>query len=178
MSAEIIIIAVLAVVILCSTTFDRVATVRSKHKKTEEATTSENTAETSYNDTPKQDPYENFGYVMATKCLVEGKQRVHFAYREAPDNNIDSGWRFFCGDEDDTYVNNPDNIGIYDIKTILEIDNEIESLLDAEVGVAFEDIKGVWCKRPLRESIHRDIPIEEVEEEYGVVESEPTSEQS
>ena len=44
---------------------------------------------------------EHFGYVLATKMLVEGKRKVRYMYHEEPDNSRDSGWRFFCGDEDD-----------------------------------------------------------------------------
>ena len=38
----------------------------------------------------------NFGYILATKMLVDGKRKVRFMYREAPDDNQDSGWRFFA----------------------------------------------------------------------------------
>lgn len=80
----------------------------------------------------------NFGYVLATKMLVDSKRKVRFMYCEEPDNPSDSGWRFFCGDEDDSYVNNPDNIGIYDINTILEIDNSILPYLISAPGAVFE----------------------------------------
>lgn len=80
----------------------------------------------------------SLGYVLATKMLVEGKRKVRFMYREQPDNPNDSGWRFFCGDEDQSYVDNPDNICIYDINTILSIDDSIMSLLDSPSGTAFE----------------------------------------
>lgn len=81
---------------------------------------------------------EKFGYVMATKMLVDGQRKVRFMYRETPDGPQDSGWRFFCGDEDDTYVNNPDHIAIYDINTILEFDKSILPYLQAAEGAAFE----------------------------------------
>lgn len=80
----------------------------------------------------------NFGYVFATKMLVEGRRKVRFMYREQPDGSNDSGWRFFCGDEDQEYADNPDNIGIYDINTILEIDDSILPHLDSPFGTAFE----------------------------------------
>ena len=79
-----------------------------------------------------------FGYVTATKMLVEGKRRVRFMYREKPDNPKSSGWNFFCGDEDDEYVSDPDNIAIYDINTILDIDPSIAPYLDSRYGVALE----------------------------------------
>lgn len=80
----------------------------------------------------------NFGFVFATKMLVEGRKKVRFMYREQSDDPNDSGWRFFCGDEDQKYVDNPDNIGIYDINTILEIDNSILPLINSHNGTAFE----------------------------------------
>lgn len=81
---------------------------------------------------------EKFGYVMATKMLVDGRRKVRFMYREAPDGPQDSGWRFFCGDEDDAYVNDPDHIAIYDINTILGIDKSVQPYLQAAEGAAFE----------------------------------------
>lgn len=81
---------------------------------------------------------EKFGYVMATKMLVDGRRKVRFMYRDTPDGPQDSGWRFFCGDEDDVYANDPDNIAIYDINTILEIDKSVQPYLHAAEGAVFE----------------------------------------
>ena len=81
---------------------------------------------------------EKFGFVLATKMLIEGKRRVRYMYHEEATSPQDSGWRFFCGDEDDEYVNNPDNIAIYDINTILEIDKSILPYLNCAIGTALE----------------------------------------
>ena len=80
----------------------------------------------------------NFGYVMATKMLVDNKRKVRFMYREAPSNPQDSGWRFFCGDEDQAYADDPDNIAIYDVETIIAIDKSIKPYLKSAKGAAFE----------------------------------------
>jgi hypothetical protein len=80
----------------------------------------------------------HFGYVMAPKIAVDEKKKIRFMYREEPDNNQDSGWRFFSGDEDQDYVDNPDNLGIYDVNTIIKIDPDIEEYLDGDYGVAYE----------------------------------------
>ena len=80
---------------------------------------------------------KNIGYVLATKMLIENRRKVRFMYREEGEDN-DSGWRFFCGDEDQDYVDNPDNTGIYDIKTILDIDKSILPYLQSAVGAAYE----------------------------------------
>ena len=81
---------------------------------------------------------ESRGYALATKYLVDNKLKVRFMYKEEPDNDQDSGWRFFAGDEDDEYVNNPDNVGIYNIRTIAEIDQDIIPLLKSEYGAMYE----------------------------------------
>lgn len=79
----------------------------------------------------------NFGYVMATKMLVEKKLPVRFMYREDSQGD-DSGWRFFCGLEEQAYVDDPANIAIYDIQTILDIDPGVRPYLSAKSNMAFE----------------------------------------
>ncbi len=75
--------------------------------------------------------------------LVDGKHKVRFMYREQPDKPTkdgwkDSGWRFFCGDEDQAYTDVSGNIAIYDINTILNLDKSIKPYLNSTVGSAFE----------------------------------------
>lgn len=81
---------------------------------------------------------KKFGYVLAPKVLVANKLKVRFMYREKPDNDNDSGWRFFSGEEDQEYVDNPNNIAIYDIETILAFDGDIEKYLLLPIGSVFE----------------------------------------
>ena len=70
--------------------------------------------------------------------LIDNKRKVRFMYREEPSNAQDSGWRFFCGDEDQDYTNDPNNIAIYDINTLLAIDNSICPYLNSAKGTALE----------------------------------------
>ncbi|MCU0973796.1 MAG: DUF2185 domain-containing protein [Burkholderiales bacterium] len=63
---------------------------------------------------------------------------VRFMCRETPENETDSGWRFFSGYEDDAYTSNADNHGIYDVNTIANYDASIISLLDSQGASAFE----------------------------------------
>ena len=78
------------------------------------------------------------GYALAPKQLVEHHMKVRFMYREKPDDPFDSGWRFFSGYKDDEYVNNPENIGLFDIKSISEIDPDVIPLINNPLGTAFE----------------------------------------
>lgn len=77
------------------------------------------------------------GCLATDRITVEGKQ-VGYMYRERPDNNIDSGWRFFAGDEDDQYVRNMSHVGVYDVNIICNYDRAIMPFLDAPAGNAFE----------------------------------------
>ena len=91
---------------------------------------------------------KNFGYIMTTKMLIEGKRKVRFMYREEPINEQDSGWQFLCGDEKQNYIENPDNIKICDIQTIMGLDKSIIPYLSAIVGSAYErkDEEGIFQK--------------------------------
>ena len=80
---------------------------------------------------------KSMGYVMASKRLVDEKLPVRFMYREKGEGD-DSGWRFFSGTEDQNYADDPNNIGIYDITTILAIDKTITPYLSSAEGIAFE----------------------------------------
>ena len=63
-------------------------------------------------------------------------------YREEPDNRIDSGWRFFAGTESQEFVDNAENLSLYDVNTIANDDPDIIPLLDSPFGCAFEKEPG------------------------------------
>lgn len=79
-----------------------------------------------------------FGACYATDRIVVDGKLVGYCYREEPDNSVDSGWRFFAGDESQDYLNNPSNLALYDINTIANYDPAITALLEAPTGTAFE----------------------------------------
>lgn len=87
---------------------------------------------------------DHFGYVMATRALVDGKRKVGFMYREKGDGD-DSGWRFFTGEEEQEYVDNPENVKIYDIQTILDIDKGVQPYLNSVINSAFERDPETGC---------------------------------
>lgn len=81
---------------------------------------------------------EGRGACFATDRIVVDGEPVGYCYREAPDFDEDGGWRFFAGDESEDYVNDPANLGVYDINTIANYDPDIIPLLDYLEGSAFE----------------------------------------
>ena len=83
-----------------------------------------------------------YGSCFATDMITVDGRRVAFMYREAPDNDVDSGWRFMSGFESEDYMDDPANHGVYDVNTIANYDPEIVQFLDAPVGSAFERPSG------------------------------------
>ena len=80
---------------------------------------------------------------FASDKITKDGFKVGYMYREQPEEGKpDSGWRFFAGDEDNEYVNNPNNLHIFDINTICNYDNDIIPYLKSEIGTAYIRISG------------------------------------
>lgn len=75
--------------------------------------------------------------IASDMITCEGRQ-VGFMYREVPDDDLDSGWRFMAGEESDEYMDDPDHHAIYDANTIANYDPDIIPFLNAPAGSAFE----------------------------------------
>ncbi len=80
----------------------------------------------------------SLGYALAPKQLVEQRMKVRYCYRDQPDEETDSGWRFFSGYETQEMVDDPDQIGLYDISIITETDPDVIPLLGWPYGSALE----------------------------------------
>lgn len=85
------------------------------------------------------------GCIASDRITIDGL-KVGYMYREKPTNESDSGWRFFAGDENEEYTNNPDNFSIFELNTICNYDTGIIQYLDFEAGSSFEKIDGVYKK--------------------------------
>lgn len=75
--------------------------------------------------------------VTTDKIVVDGFQ-VGYMVREEPEDELDSGWRFFAGDEDDRYIDNPKHFSLLDVNVLANYDQSIVPYLDAPVGAAFD----------------------------------------
>lgn len=80
---------------------------------------------------------ENSGCIASNRITKDG-MKVGYMYRELVDSSFpDSGWRFFAGDEDDEYTNNPNNFHIFDLNTICNYDSSIVEFLNSPYGIAY-----------------------------------------
>jgi hypothetical protein len=80
----------------------------------------------------------NRGSCIASDRITVAGQVVGFMYRDLPDNDIDSGWHFFSGEETQEYADDPANFAIYNVNTIANYDPDIVEHLDAPAFSAFE----------------------------------------
>jgi hypothetical protein len=88
------------------------------------------------------------GCIASDRITVNGRP-VGFMYREQTSRDLDSGWRFLAGDEDQVYMDEPDNHSVYDVNTIANYDPTIIPFLDAPHGSVFERALGTKTFRPV-----------------------------
>jgi hypothetical protein len=78
------------------------------------------------------------GYIIASSQVANGGKPVGYMYREEPDNENDSGWRVFSGEETQQYADDPTNFAMYNASTIVAIDPSIAEWLGTPAPAVFE----------------------------------------
>lgn len=74
---------------------------------------------------------------FVTKRVLDEGYKVGYLYREAPDEERDSGWRITSNTETDEYMGNTDNIAYVSLGLVLSKDDSFVDLLDHPAGSAF-----------------------------------------
>lgn len=87
----------------------------------------------------------NGSCIASNKITVDG-EKIGYMYREEPSNEVDTGWRFFSGSEDEEYTNNPNNFNIFELNTICNYDESIIPYLDSNIGTSFEKVNDNFKK--------------------------------
>ena len=80
------------------------------------------------------------GCIATDKITVDG-ELVDYMEREEPAYEEDSGWRFYSGTEDQEYVDDANNLAIYNVNTIANCDKAIIPYLDLPIGTQLERIR-------------------------------------
>jgi hypothetical protein len=82
------------------------------------------------------------GACYATDLITVAGMPVNYMYREAPDADsdldVDSGWRFLAGVEDQAYMDDPRNLEIYDVNTLANYSPDIIPYLEMPYGTELE----------------------------------------
>lgn len=94
-------------------------------------------------DTQYEDPAASkWDYYIDTKIIVSNdvleRREFNFMLRDYPNSEQDSGWTFLSGYEEDSFLNNPDNLQCISIGVILNIDDSILTFINEQPLCAFE----------------------------------------
>lgn len=93
-------------------------------------------------DTDLDDPIPSVTDKYIKRCFVTNNilydnQQIGYFYREEPDNDDDSGWRFTTGAETDEYMSNSENLSYVSLGAVLREDDSCLPLLERDAGVAY-----------------------------------------
>ncbi len=77
---------------------------------------------------------EGAGGVLASRRILAGEGLLKWAFREAPVNPADNGWRFLAEEDDDTYINTPGNLVVVDFNTVAAIEPAVISIYLLPIG--------------------------------------------
>jgi len=103
-------------------------------------------------DTDIDDPVPSVVHKYQKRCFVTNNilyesEKIGYLYREEPDQEDDSGWRFTTGSETDEYMEDSNNISYVSLGAVLREDDSVVKLLDRNSGVAFAiDENGVFTE--------------------------------
>ncbi|MDH6194725.1 hypothetical protein M2272_001354 [Mycobacterium frederiksbergense] len=104
----------------------------------------------------------DYGCFASDRIMVDGAP-VGYMYRDG------EGWTFLAGDEDQDYVDDPANLGLYSLNVVANYDRSIIDYLNAPPGSAFiregsgfvEDLEGAPCDpdRGTPAQLNPDYPV-------------------
>jgi hypothetical protein len=89
-----------------------------------------------------KDLVTHMGFSIASNAIIIDGEKIGFMYREQPDSNEDSGWRFLSGNESQEYVDDEENSKIMAVNTMANYDQAIIPYLKLPVGTEMERIEG------------------------------------
>lgn len=76
-------------------------------------------------------------YAYVSRRAIEADY-IGYCYRDEPETNIDSGWRFLYGDEDENYLDNPNHVEAVYPEEMLSLNPSLDLILAAPPGAEFE----------------------------------------
>ena len=82
------------------------------------------------------------GGCLATDRITVDGCELCYMYREKTDRELDTGWRFFAGDESQEYIDDLSHTAVYDLNTIANYEPAILDYIDTPAPCAFERTPG------------------------------------
>lgn len=91
------------------------------------------------------------GSCFATDRIMVDGRKVGYMYREPPDHDGDSGWRFLAGDESQDYLDDASHTGLYTVNTVANYDPDIIPYVETPSPCAFEKVAGTSTYQQIEE---------------------------
>jgi hypothetical protein len=88
-------------------------------------------------------------FALCSSVVVGPKRKaVLFAYRQEPDNDQDSGWRFLRGDESEAFLADASHCLVCPLDLVFTMDASLEALVSGPVGSAWKRAaeKDAWTQ--------------------------------
>ena len=79
----------------------------------------------------------HMGSCIASDMITVQGLKVAYMYREEAQSSDESGWVFLSGEEGDDYIEDPENLGFYEVNVIANYDADIIAHLNAPAGSHF-----------------------------------------
>ena len=78
-------------------------------------------------------------FAFISKKITQEGWKVGYMFRDEPeeDDEDDSGWQFFAGNEDDDYADDPENVEMIPVAAVVELDPDVEEYLGSPAGASF-----------------------------------------
>ncbi len=85
---------------------------------------------------------QSVGTCLATDKITVDGMPVGYMYRDYPVDDMDSGWRFIAGVENEDYMNNPENLEKFDINEIANYDRAIVNYINLPYETKLQRVAG------------------------------------
>ncbi len=90
-------------------------------------------------------------YCYASDMVTVDGLPVGYMHKERPEDEDDSGWRFYSGTETEEYVDNEYHFMMFDLNYIANCDPAIIPYLKQKIGTELERIDGTDKFRPIED---------------------------
>ena len=90
-------------------------------------------------------------YCYASEMITVDGMPVGYMYREKPEDDDDSGWRFYSGAETEEYVEDVYHFMMFDLNYIANCDATIIPYLNSKVGTELERVEGTDKFQPVED---------------------------
>ncbi len=93
------------------------------------------------NENDIKDLIKSIGYCYVSDKITVDGMKVGFMYREKPYDKDDSGWRFLSGNETEEYIDDTNNLMIFDVNTVANYDKAIIPYIKSRIGSELERVE-------------------------------------